>query len=93
MNVSEAMKLKTKIKTNCGIDLKMLDIPEDGLVLYVERKTLDIGAYKLLADFTAQNDLSLQLDMGNFIISTRALPSLRSSKNLPQLEERRLVVK
>jgi hypothetical protein len=73
MNVSEAMKLKTKIKTSCGIDLKMLDIPEDGLVLYVERKTLDIGAYKLLADFTAQNDLSLQLDMGNFIISTRAL--------------------
>jgi hypothetical protein len=74
MNVSEAMKLKTKIKTSCGIDLKMLDIPEDGLVLYVERKTLDIGAYKLLADFTAQNDLSLQLDIGNFIISTRALP-------------------
>jgi hypothetical protein len=73
MNVSEAMKLKTKIKTSCGIDLKMLDIPEDGLVLYVERKTLDIGAYKLLADFTAQNDLSLQLDMVNFIISTRAL--------------------
>ena len=73
MNVSEAMKLKTKIKTSCGIDLKMLDIPEDCLVLYVERKTLDIGAYKLLADFTAQNDLSLQLDMGNFIISTRAL--------------------
>jgi hypothetical protein len=74
MNISDAMKFKREIQTKCSIDVKMLDTAEDGLVLYVERKTLDIGAYKLLADFTAQNDLSLQLDMGNFIISTRALP-------------------
>jgi hypothetical protein len=74
MNVSEAMKLKTKIKNGSGIDLKMLDIPDDGLVLYIERKALDVNAYKLLADFTAQNDLSLQLDLGNFIVSTHPLP-------------------
>jgi hypothetical protein len=74
MNVSEAMKLKTKIKNISGIDLKMLDIPDDGLVLYIERKALDVSSYKLLADFTAQNDLSLQLDLGNFIISTHPLP-------------------
>jgi hypothetical protein len=73
MNVSEAMKLKSQIKNSSGIDLKMLDIPEDGLVLYIERKALDVSSYKLLADFTAQNDLSLQLDLGNFIVSTRPL--------------------
>jgi hypothetical protein len=77
MNVSKAMKLKREIKNSSGIDLKMLDIPEDGLVLYIERKALDATSYKLLADFTAQNDLSLQLDIGNFIISTRPLPPLK----------------
>jgi hypothetical protein len=70
----EAMRLKRAIRTGCGIDLKMLDIAEEGLVLYVERKILNVDAYKLLADFVAQNELSLQLDIGNFIISTRALP-------------------
>ena len=74
MNVSEAMKLKSQIKNTCGIDLKMLDIPKDGLVLYIERKALEVSSYKLLADFTAQNNLSLQLDLGNFVISTSPLP-------------------
>jgi hypothetical protein len=73
MNISEAMKLKTKIKNSTGINLKMLDIPEDGLVLYIERKALDISSYKLLADFAAQNNLSLQLELGNFVVSNRPL--------------------
>ena len=51
----------------------MLDIPEDGLVLYIERKALDISSYKLLADFAAQNNLSLQLELGNFVVSNRPL--------------------
>jgi hypothetical protein len=76
MNISEAMKLKTKIHSSCGIDLKMLDTSEDGLVLYIERKAIDISAYKLLADYAAQNDLSLQLDIGNFIVSKNTLPHL-----------------
>ena len=63
MNVSEAMKLKSQIKNTFGIDLKMLDIPKDGLVLYIERKALEASSYKLLADFTVQNNLSLQLDL------------------------------
>jgi hypothetical protein len=74
MNISEAMKNKIKIQASCGIDLKMLDTYEEGLVLYIERKEIDIGAYKLLADYTTQNDLSLQLDIGNFIVSKNALP-------------------
>ena len=52
----------------------MLDIAKEGLVLYVERKTLNIDSYKLLADFATQNELSLQLDIGNFILSNHALP-------------------
>ena len=70
------MKLKTKIHDNCGINLKMLDTSEDGLVLYIERKEIDISAYKLLADYTAQNNLSLQLNIGNFIVSKNLLPPL-----------------
>ena len=75
MNVSEAMKYKREIQVNCGIDVKMLDRAEDGLVLYVERKTLDTEAYKLLADFVAQNRLNLNLEIGNFIISNNSSPS------------------
>jgi hypothetical protein len=62
MNVAEAMKFKTKIQTSCGIDVKMFDKAEDGLVLCIERKALDVSSYKLLADFAKQNELSLQLD-------------------------------
>jgi hypothetical protein len=71
--MSEAMKFKREIQTSCNIDVKMLDTAEDGLILYVERKTLNADSYKLLADFAAENELSLQLDIGNFIISTHAL--------------------
>jgi hypothetical protein len=73
LNMSEAMKFKREIQTSCNIDVKMLDTAEDGLILYVERKTLNADSYKLLADFAAENELSLQLDIGNFIISTHAL--------------------
>ena len=52
----------------------MLDTSEDGLVLYIERKAIDVSAYKLLADYTGQNNLILQLDIGNFIVSKNALP-------------------
>ena len=74
MNVSEAMKLKIKIQNSCGIDTKMLDTAEEGLVLYVERNAIDSGAYKLLADFAEENHLSLKLEIGNFIISNQPLP-------------------
>jgi len=73
MNMSEAMKYKTKIQTSCGIAVKMLDTAEDGIILYIERKSLDTASYKLLVDFAAENQLNLQLSSGNFIISTHAL--------------------
>ncbi len=75
MNISEAMKIKRQIQTFCGIDMAMLDLPEVGLVLTVERSMLDQGSYKLLADFAAENNLSLQLEIGRFIISDHALPA------------------
>jgi len=73
LNISEAMRFKREIQISCGIDVKMLDIADEGLVLYVERKSVNVDSYKLLADFTTQNELILQLDIGNFIISTHAL--------------------
>ena len=74
MNVSEAMKYKREIQTSCSIDTKMLDTAEDGLVLYVERNSIDASTYKMLADFAEQNHLNLRLEIGNFIISKHALP-------------------
>jgi len=75
LNVSEAMKFKREIRTAWGVDVKMLDTAEDGIVLYVERETLDIDSYKLIANYTAQKELSLQLAVGNFVISTHPLSS------------------
>jgi hypothetical protein len=74
VNVSEAMKYKREIQTSCSIDTKMLDTAEDGLVLYVERNSIDASSYKMLADFAEQNQLNLRLEIGNFIISKHALP-------------------
>lgn len=70
------MKFKDEIQVSCGINVKMLDTAEDGFVLCVERKTLGVDLYKLLADFAAQNELSLQLEVGNFIISNHPLASV-----------------
>jgi hypothetical protein len=78
MNISEAMRFKREILASCGIDVKMLDLPEAGLVLCVERSSMNAGSYKLLADFAAKNELSLQLEIGNFILSKQALPANNS---------------
>ncbi len=75
MNMSEAMKLKRQIIDCCGIETKMIDLPEAGLVLTVERSELDKDSYKLLADFAAENNLILSLELGRFVISTHALPA------------------
>jgi hypothetical protein len=78
MNMSEAMKIKRQIQDCCGIETKMFDMPEVGLVLTVERSALDMGSYKLLADYTAENNLNLQLEMGRFVISNQGLPPVKS---------------
>jgi hypothetical protein len=75
LNISEAMKFKKEINSTCGIEMNMLDTKEDGLVLWVERKTLDTRSYKTLADYATQKELSLLLEAGNLIISTHPLPS------------------
>ena len=75
MNISEAMKIKRQIQAICNIETNMLDLPEIGLVLTVERSMLDIDSYKLLTDFAGENNLSLQLEIGRFLISDHALPA------------------
>ena len=75
MNISEAMKFKKEIKSTFGIEMNMLDTKEDGLVLWVERKTLDTSSHKILADYVTQKELSLLSEAGNFIISTHPLLS------------------
>jgi hypothetical protein len=82
MNMSEAMKVKRQVQDVCGIDLKMLDIPQAGFVLTVERTSINMSSYKLLANYATENNLSLQLEMGNFIVSDQPLSERpRSSEN------------
>ena len=78
MNMSEAMKIKRQIQECCNIEANMVDLPEVGLVLTVEKSTLDKNSYKLLADYAAENNLDLQLELGRFIISKQALPTAKS---------------
>jgi len=66
--MSEAMKIKRQIQDCCGIETKMFDMPEVGFVLAVERSVLDMDSYKLLADYAAENNLALKLEMGRFVI-------------------------
>jgi hypothetical protein len=51
----------------------MCDLPEVGLVLTVDRSDLDMGSYKLLSEYTAENNLNLQLELGRYLISNQNL--------------------
>ena len=82
MNVSEAIKIKRQIQSVCNIETKMLDIPAIGLVLTVERNSITTDSYKLLADFADQNNFTLQLEMGKFIISNNGLPTSQSPRTI-----------
>ena len=78
MKTSEAMKIKRQIQERCDIEAKMVDLPKVGLVLTIEKSELDKDSYKLLADYAAENNLYLQLEMGRFVISNEALPTAAS---------------
>jgi hypothetical protein len=78
MNMSEAMKVKRQIQDLCGIETKMSDLPEVGLVLTVDRSALDMGSYKLLSEYTTENNLHLQLEMGRYLISNQDLSPKKS---------------
>ncbi len=71
--MSEAMKFKREIKTATGLDAQMLDTAEDGYVLTIEKRSVNEESYKLLAAFTEQKQLNLQLEMGRYVISTKTL--------------------
>ncbi len=72
--MSEAMKIKRQIQDCCSIKTDMVDLTEFGLVLTVEKSALDADSYKLLADYAAEHNLYLKLELGRFIISNQALP-------------------
>ncbi len=76
--MSQAMKIKRQIQECCNIKTDMADLPEVGLVLTVEKSTLDMDSYKLLADYAAENNLYLKLELGRFIISNQALTTATS---------------
>jgi hypothetical protein len=82
MNMSEAMKFKREIKAISSLDAKMLDTAEDGYVLVLERKSVSEASYALLVDFAGQNHLNLQLDIGNYIVSTNMLAPARQSRQV-----------
>jgi hypothetical protein len=79
MKMSEAMKIKRQIQECFNIEAKMGDLPKVGLILTIERSALDKDSYKLLADYAAENNLNLQLELGRFIISSEALPAAAAS--------------
>ena len=82
MKMSEAMKFKREIKTATGLDAQMLDTAEDGYVLTLERSLVNKASYTLLAEFAAQNQLNLQLEIGRYIISTNVLRPAPESRRV-----------
>lgn len=76
--MSEAMKIKRQIQDRCGIETAMCDLPEVGLVLTVDRSALDMDSYKLLSEYTTENNLNLQLELGTYLISNQTLSPAKS---------------
>jgi hypothetical protein len=79
MKIFEAMVFKREIGTSCSLDVKMLDTPNDGIVLTIEQNLVDGTNLLLIKDFVSQHNLSLLLDSECYFISTNALkPSILS---------------
>lgn len=73
MKISEAMLFKRKIGSSLSLDVKMLDTINDGIVLTIEKNSINSSNLPLITDFVNQNKLRLLLDSGRYFISTSML--------------------
>jgi len=73
LKISEAMLFKRKIGSSLSLDVKMLDTINDGIVLTIEKNSINSSNLPLITDFVNQNKLRLLLDSGRYFISTSML--------------------
>jgi hypothetical protein len=67
------MLFKRKIGSSLSLDVKMLDTINDGIVLTIEKNSINSSNLPLITDFVNQNKLRLLLDSGRYFISTSML--------------------
>jgi len=80
LKIYEAMVFKREIRTSSGLDAKMLDTLDDGIILSIDENLVKSNELLLIKSFVNQNKLSLLLDSERYFISTNALKS--SSQHL-----------
>ncbi len=73
MKMFEAMVFKREIGANCGVDVTMIDTPNDGLVLSIEEDLVKSNNLLFIRDFVNQHKLFLLLDSERYFISTSVL--------------------
>ncbi len=74
------MIFKRAIVASCSLNVKMLDIINDGIVLSIDQNLVNSNELLFITDFVNQNKLSLLLDSERYFISTNALtPSSQST--------------
>ncbi|MGA2385987.1 MAG: hypothetical protein ABSG33_05605 [Candidatus Bathyarchaeia archaeon] len=73
MKMFEAMVFKREIGTTCGLDVKMLDTMNDGIILSIDENLVNSNDLSFIKNFVDQKKLSLLLDSERYFISTNAL--------------------
>jgi len=80
MKMFEAMVFKREIGTNCSLDIEMLDTINDGIVLSIDKNSVNSNNLMFITNFVSQHKLSLLLDSERYFISSNALaPYAKSS--------------
>ena len=73
MKMFEAMVFKREIGTNCSLDIEMLDTINDGIVLSIDKNSVNSNNLMFITNFVSQHKLSLLLDSERYFISSNAL--------------------
>jgi hypothetical protein len=73
LKISEAMGFKKTVSANCNIEVKMLDLLNDGIVLTIEQNAVNPDVMAFITEFVNQHKLSLLLESERYFISTNPL--------------------
>jgi hypothetical protein len=79
LKIYEAMVFKREIRTRSGLDAKMIDTINDGVILSIDENLVNSNDLLLIKNFVDQNKLSLLIDSERYFISTNALKASSQS--------------
>ena len=73
MKISEAMIFKNEIRKSCNLDVTMVETYKDGLILTINKRSVDPSSLQIIIDLVNQHKLNLLSEFGRYYISNQIL--------------------